>query len=202
METRPRASRAIAMRRYWFFGCVWPSGVFSACRHPGRCLLQGITLLRHFCGTVQLWTDVAAQPLMVARACRLQEAVARLVHCLGSLEGLQADDRMHDPHPRVVRVNVLLDQMSCRAQGRLEVGLMAVSLHQLAGGPPDVCFRKQCPMCPVERINRGHSLGPRRVLRYPSKELTSDISSASRTLRGGIRRVSPGFLEPCFKSGQ
>ena len=109
---------------------------------------------------------------------------------------------MHDPHPRIVRVDVLLDQMSCRAQGRLEVGLMAVSLHQLAGGPPDVCFRKQCALCPVESKNCGHSLGQRRAVRYPSKGLTSDISWDSRTLRNGTGRVALDFPGPCFKSGQ
>ena len=66
-----------------------------------------------------------------------------LVHCLWPLICLQANDCVHDAHPHVVRLEILFDQVSCRMQGRVEIGLMAVSLHQFAGGPPYLWFRKQ-----------------------------------------------------------
>ena len=56
---------------------------------------------------------------------------------------LQPDDRSNDSHPGVVRFQVILDQMSGGTQRCLEIGLMAVPLHQLTRGAPDVSIRRQ-----------------------------------------------------------
>ena len=53
-----RTSRTIAMPRNWFFGMRVAIRSILRLSASGRCLLQEITLWLHFCGTVQLWTDV------------------------------------------------------------------------------------------------------------------------------------------------
>ena len=75
-------------------------------------------------------------------AFRHAQPAGGLVPGLRWLNCLQVDDHSDDSHPGIVRFQVILDQMPSGAQCRLEIRLMAVPLHQVVRGSPNVCVKK------------------------------------------------------------
>jgi hypothetical protein len=111
---------------------------------------------------------------------------------------LQADDRSNDSHPVVVRFQVILDQMSGGAQCRLEIGLMAVPLHQLIRGAPDVSFRKQFRSNQVDE--QICVLAQNSISRNSPEELVSGLAAMRLQAKGFQMRYRRRRMAHCLGS--
>lgn len=120
------------------------------------------------------------------RSCAVADGGRDLVPGFRRPNSLQPDDCSDDPHPRIVRFQVVLDQMSGGAQCRLEIGLMTVPLHQLVGGAPDVSVRGQFRSNQVRHVPGDRSSNTNRA--------SLDSSSASETAKSA-RRPKSGTIQ-------